>query len=102
MEAYPATEIGEVLQRISALQRCSAALTSHRQNLAALLQHLQALEGVEHLADSADELHDRLDALELILRVQGDRVSKFYYILDEFICYVLIIILISFTFNIKS
>lgn len=102
MEAYPATEIGEVLQRISALQRCSAALTSHRQNLAALLQRLQALEGVEHLADSADELHDRLDALELILRVQGDRVSKFYYILDEFICYVLIIILISFTFNIKS
>lgn len=82
MEAYPASEIGEVLERISALQRCSAALTAHRRGLASLLQRLQATEGAEQLVDTADELHDRLDALELILRVQGDRVIKMTIVIN--------------------
>ncbi|CAH0731277.1 unnamed protein product, partial [Brenthis ino] len=82
MEAYPASEIGEVLERISALQRCSAALTAHRRGLAALLQRLQAADGAEQLVDTADELHDRLDALELILRVQGDRIKELGFEFD--------------------
>lgn len=80
MEAYPASEIGEVLERISALQRCSSSLAAQRHDLAMLLQRLTAVEGTDDLADSADALHDRLDALELILRVQADRVSDFFCI----------------------
>lgn len=80
MEAYPASEIGEVLKRISALQRCSGTLTAYRRGLADLSQQLQSIEGSEELADNVDELHDRLDALELILRVQADRVNIIIYL----------------------
>ncbi|XP_045779369.1 dystrophin, isoforms A/C/F/G/H-like isoform X8 [Maniola jurtina] len=82
MEAYPASEIGEVLERISALQRCSSSLASQRRGLAMLQQRLSAIEGTERLADSADALHDRLDALELILRVQADRIKELGFEFD--------------------
>ncbi|XP_050354937.1 dystrophin, isoforms A/C/F/G/H isoform X1 [Nymphalis io] len=82
MEAYPASEIGEVLERISALQRCSASLIAQRHGLTELLQQLQGIEGAEELADSADELHDRLEALELILRVQADRIKELGFEFD--------------------
>ncbi|XP_052744308.1 dystrophin, isoforms A/C/F/G/H isoform X2 [Bicyclus anynana] len=82
MEAYPASEIGEVLERISALQRCSSSLATQRHGLAVLLQRLSAIEGTERLADDCDALHDRLDALEMILRVQADRIKELGFEFD--------------------
>ncbi|CAH2227184.1 jg14588 [Pararge aegeria aegeria] len=82
MEAYPASEIGEVLERISALQSCSSSLATQRHGLAMFLQRLSAIEGTEALAESGDALHDRLDALEMILRVQADRIKELGFEFD--------------------
>lgn len=58
MEACPVSEVGEVLTRVAELQRCKRLLAETRAALAG---------GV--LGDGAEELHDRLDALDMILQV---------------------------------
>lgn len=79
MEAYPAQEIGEVLERIRSLQRCGAELRVRRDELNELLRSLEEQDDdhtASQLADRADQCQDRLDALDLILRVQADRVRR--------------------------
>lgn len=70
MEAYPASEIGEVLSRVQQLQQCQSELNARANELAAL-----AAAGGD-VEEAAEPLHDRLDALRLMLAVQADRVSE--------------------------
>ncbi|XP_047511118.1 dystrophin-like isoform X6 [Pieris napi] len=70
MEACPVSEVGEVLARVAELQRCRRSLTDTRAALAS-----DAIE-------DAEELYDRLDALDMILQVQVDRIKELGFELD--------------------
>ncbi|VVC94725.1 unnamed protein product [Leptidea sinapis] len=81
METYPVSEIGEVLERISQLQRCKHSISVQRSAIAEHLQRLPALEEAS-FSEAAEELNDRLDALEMILMVQVDRIKELGFEVD--------------------
>ncbi|XP_045487028.1 dystrophin, isoforms A/C/F/G/H isoform X5 [Pieris rapae] len=70
MEACPVSEVGEVLARVAELQRCRRSLTDTRAALAG------------DVLEDAEELYDRLDALDMILQVQIDRIKELGFELD--------------------
>lgn len=78
MEANPASEVGAVLERVAALQRLQRSLLEHQRAAAGHMAAAAQLEqdcGPAGLRDRAEGLHDRLDALLMILDVQAQRVS---------------------------
>lgn len=88
MEANPATEIGEVLERIKDLQRVKCEMDERQRRLVRLVDEVERVERVkegkegeercrtaEVLLESLEGLQDRWDALLMIVEVQGQRVS---------------------------
>jgi len=80
MEANPASEFGEVLERIKKLQVLKAEMDMNQKKLAALQESIQDLEGNSSSSEYADilekieNLQDRWEAVGQIMEVQTQRV----------------------------
>jgi len=80
MEANPASEFGEVLERIKKLQVLKAEMDMNQKKLAALQESIQDLEGNSSSSEFADilekieNLQDQWEAVGQIMEVQTQRV----------------------------
>jgi len=80
MEANPASEFGEVLERIKKLQVLKAEMDANQKKLTALQESIQDLEGNSSSSEYADilekieNLQDRWEAVGQIMEVQTQRV----------------------------
>lgn len=80
MEANPASEFGEVLERIKKLQILKAEMDMNQKKLMSLQESIQELEGNSSSSEYADilekieNLQDRWEAVGQIMEVQTQRV----------------------------
>jgi len=80
MEANPASEFGEVLERIKKLQVLKAEMDMNQKKLATLQESIQDLEGNSSSSEYADilekieNLQDQWEAVGQIMEVQTQRV----------------------------
>ncbi|CAL7946059.1 unnamed protein product [Xylocopa violacea] len=82
MEANPATEIGEVLERIKKLQILKMEMDSNQRKLTSLQESIQELEGQStsseciHILEKIENLQDRWEAVGQIMEVQTQRITN--------------------------
>lgn len=80
MEANPASEIGEVLDRIKKLQILKAEMDMNQKKLITLQEAIQDLDGHDsspecmNILEKIENLQDRWDAVGQIMEVQTQRV----------------------------
>ncbi|XP_026673764.1 dystrophin, isoforms A/C/F/G/H isoform X10 [Ceratina calcarata] len=82
MEANPASEIGEVLERIKKLQILKMEMDSNQRKLLSLQEAVQKLEGQStspecfNILEKIENLQDRWDAVGQIMEVQSQRITN--------------------------
>lgn len=82
MEANPASEIGEVLERIKKLQILKMDMETNHRKLATLQESVQELEGQStspeciNILEKIENLQDRWEAVGQIMEVQTQRVIE--------------------------
>lgn len=84
MEANPASEIGEVLERIKQLQIIKHSmdlqqntLVTHQEMTNKLIED-SSLKSLDVYIDRVESLQDKFDALFLIIEVQETRVTIYF------------------------
>lgn len=86
MEANPASEIGEVLERIKKLQILKMDMDENQRKLMSLQESIQELEGQNtspeciNILEKIENLQDRWEAVGQIMEVQTQRVTYEIYI----------------------
>jgi len=87
MEANPASEFGEVLDRIKKLQILKAEMDINQKKLTSLQESIQDLDGNSSSSEYAsilekiENLQDRWEAVGQIMEVQSQRVIQYLRIL---------------------
>ncbi|XP_014483281.1 PREDICTED: dystrophin-like [Dinoponera quadriceps] len=82
MEANPATEIGEVLDRIKRLQVLKAEMDMNEKKLTSLQESIQDLDGhgsspqCMNILEKIENLQDRWEAVGQIMEVQTQRITN--------------------------
>ncbi|XP_073972435.1 dystrophin, isoforms A/C/F/G/H-like isoform X4 [Rhodnius prolixus] len=81
MEAEPATEIGEVLDRIKRLQNLKHDMNCHQETLSSINNSIALLtqvkyNGVNCYGVRCEAVSDRWDALNLIMDIQAHRITS--------------------------
>ncbi|XP_024942886.1 dystrophin, isoforms A/C/F/G/H isoform X6 [Cephus cinctus] len=82
MEANPASEIGEVLERIKKLQKLKIEMDFNHQKLTTLQRSIQELEDkgtsseYASILEKIENLQDQWDAVGQIMEVQSQRISS--------------------------
>jgi len=82
MEANPASEFGEVLDRIKKLQILKAEMDINQKKLTSLQESIQDLDGnsssseYANILEKIENLQDRWEAVGQIMEVQSQRVIK--------------------------
>jgi len=82
MEANPASEFGEVLDRIKKLQILKAEMDINQKKLTSLQESIQNLDGnsssseYANILEKIENLQDRWEAVGQIMEVQSQRVIK--------------------------
>lgn len=86
MEANPASEIGEVLERIKKLQILKMDMDENQRKLMSLQESIQELEGQNtspeciNILEKIENLQDRWEAVGQIMEVQTQRVTYKIYL----------------------
>lgn len=82
MEANPASEIGEVLERIKKLQILKAEMDTSQRKLISLQESIQDLDGHDsspecmNILEKIENLQDRWEAVGQIMEVQSQRIAS--------------------------